>query len=130
MSGETNPMDVLVSIGSVMDDHTMSYTGVKAATLYDEASSKAYKRCVEVPGLEDPSGAKTPSGTTKLRQWVKDCAEMVVLYSDNPGSLDIGGSGLVGLTGRDGTETKVVRAFVDTSLPQITVQDVLNKLSK
>jgi hypothetical protein len=124
---------VLVSLELTMDDQSKLRTAPMKVALYDETDSKAkevYKRCVRWPDLKTLTGEKDEHNHPKLRSWVDKYVTGVV-FKKSAAELDLGGSGLVGLTGDpdldpelEPTGTKTLPALTDESLGQITAADL------
>jgi hypothetical protein len=123
--GDEYEQPISVSVVVVLDDNTVAITEARQGTLYKEKPGMGYDQCVRLDGLDDPSGAMTSAGHIALREWVEKNAELVIIHSANPASLNLGTTGLVGLTSTlFGTGTKTRRALTDNPLKPLTVADL------
>jgi len=123
--GDPYEKPVSVSVVVVMDDKTVAITEARQGILYPEQPGKGYAQCVRLDNLDEPAGATTSAGLRPLREWVEKHAELVIIHTDDPDSLNLGEPRIVGLTSTLlGTGTKTRRALTDKPLQQLTVADL------
>lgn len=115
-------MNISVALKLEFPNGLTAVTVPRVAELYDETdASMPNKRCIRMSGIVDPTRTEA-NGAQCLLSWVTDYATAALIYTDAPGSLELGGS-TVGLTGaQDGVWTKPLLAIPTDPIAPFTVE--------
>ena len=115
-------MTISVALKLEYPNGLTALTVPRQAELYDEQDpQKTNKRCIRMSGITDPTRTAS-DGSRCLLPWVEQYVTAALIYTDAPGSLELG-RGPVGLTGEiNGIWTKPLTAIPTDPIAPFTIE--------